>query len=125
MVEYSSNIKAEAHIPELLHKATQTLIDQGGVFPIGGIRARAIELTEYYVADGEEDYAFVHTNLKIAVGRDEATKKKVCDELFEMLKTHFAELFSNRYLALSLELTELNDKPEYRYNNIHARFKKS
>ncbi len=123
IVEYSTNIKADANIPELLRKATQTLIDQGGVFPIGGIRARAIELTEYYVADGEEDYAFVHTNLKIAAGRDAATLKKTGDELFEMIKAHFAEMFSKRYLALSLEITELNPGFEYRHNNIHARFK--
>jgi len=125
IIEYTDNIKAEADIPGLLKKANETLLNQGGVFPIGGIRSRAIELVDYRMADGdpEADYAFVHAILKIGVGRDEATRKKVCDELFEMMKSHFAVLFARRYLALSMELIEFNEGGSYKHNNVHARFK--
>ena len=44
IVEYTANLKAEADIPALLEKANDVLIEQDGVFPIGGIRSRAIEL---------------------------------------------------------------------------------
>jgi 5-carboxymethyl-2-hydroxymuconate isomerase len=125
IVEYTSNIKAEARIPQLLAKVNAILIAQGGVFPTGGIRSRAMELQDYCVADGEADYAFVHCNLKIGAGRTEVQKKKVCDELFEAIKDHFAELFSKRYLALSLELNEFSESGTYKQNNIHARFKKA
>jgi 5-carboxymethyl-2-hydroxymuconate isomerase len=125
VVEYTSNIKAEARIPQLLAKANQILIAQGGVFPIGGIRSRAIELHDYSIADGEADYAFVHCNLKIGSGRTEEQKKKVCDELFSAIQEHFADLFAKRYLALSLELNEFSESGTYKHNNIHARFKKA
>ncbi len=126
IVEYTDNLKAEGDIPGLLKKANQTLLNQGGVFPIGGIRSRAIELSDYVMADDNDDadYAFVHAILKIGAGRDEATKKKVCDDLFEMMKRHFAALFAKRYLALSLELVEFNEGGSYKHNNVHARFKK-
>jgi 5-carboxymethyl-2-hydroxymuconate isomerase len=126
IVEYTDNLKADGDIPGLLKKANQTLLNQGGVFPIGGIRSRAIELSDYVMADDDDkaDYAFVHAILKIAAGRDEATKKKVCDDLFEMMKHHFAELFAQRYLALSMELIEFNEGGSYKHNNVHARFKK-
>jgi 5-carboxymethyl-2-hydroxymuconate isomerase len=124
-IEYTSNIKAEAHIPQLLAKANEILMAQGGVFPTGGIRSRAVELEDYCIADGQADYAFVHCNLKIGGGRSEADKKKVCDQLFDALKEHFAELFSKRYLALSLELNEFSESGTYKHNNIHARFQKS
>jgi 5-carboxymethyl-2-hydroxymuconate isomerase len=122
IVEYTSNIKAEAQIPELLAKANEILIAQRGLFPIGGIRSRAIELHDYCIADGLADYAFVHCNLKIGGGRTEAQKKKVCDELFAAIQTHFAALFSKRYLALSLELNEFSETVTYKHNNIHRRF---
>jgi 5-carboxymethyl-2-hydroxymuconate isomerase len=125
IVEYTSNIKTESSIPQLLSKVNEILIAQGGVFPTGGIRSRAIELHEYCIADGRPDYAFVHCNLKIGAGRTEAEKKKVCDQLFEAIKDHFAEMFSKRYLALSLELNEFSESGTYKHNNIHARFKKS
>ena len=46
IVEYTRNIAAEADIPALLRKANETLIAQANVFPIGGIRSRAIELAD-------------------------------------------------------------------------------
>ncbi len=122
--EYTANIKAQANMPALLLKSNQTLIAQG-VFPTGGIRSRAIELTDYCMADGQADYAFVHATLKIGAGRTAEAKKKTCDELFDVIKVHFAELFAQRYLALSMELYEFDEGGTYKHNNVHARFKKN
>jgi 5-carboxymethyl-2-hydroxymuconate isomerase len=123
-VEYTDNLRAEGDIPALLPKINRILIEQGSAFPIGGIRSRAIELKDYCMADGAADYAFVHVTLKIGAGRDEAVKKKACDALFEMIKQHFADLYSRRYLALSMELAEFNEAGTWKHNNVHARFKK-
>lgn len=75
VVEYTANIRDDARIPALLRTINATLIAQGGVFPTGGIRSRAIELHDYCVADGTEDDAFVHVTLKIGSGRTDAQKK--------------------------------------------------
>ncbi|AZU61580.1 5-carboxymethyl-2-hydroxymuconate Delta-isomerase [Neobacillus mesonae] len=124
IVEYTDNIKNKARIPELLEKINGVLISKSPLFPTGGIRSRAIELHDYRVADGKEDDAFVHITLKIGAGRSVEDKKAVCDALFEMTKDHFAELFSKRYLALSMELFEFNEAGTYKHNNIHQRYKK-
>jgi 5-carboxymethyl-2-hydroxymuconate isomerase len=126
ILEYTDNIKAVANIPSLLKKVNETIIGQeGGIFPPGGTRSRAIELKEYRMADGAEDYAFVHVTFKIGTGRTDAQKTKVCDDLFEVMKAHFAPLFATRYLALSMELYEYNERGTYKHNNVHARFKKA
>lgn len=125
VIEYTDNIKTEAAIPALLKKINDTIISQeGGIFPPGGTRSRAIELKDYRMADGEEDYAFVHATFKIGAGRTADQKKKVCDDIFEVIKAHFAELFARRYLALSMELYEYDERGTYKHNNVHARFKK-
>ncbi|KYC62101.1 5-carboxymethyl-2-hydroxymuconate Delta-isomerase [Heyndrickxia coagulans] len=123
IVEYTDNIKQEADISGLLKKVNQVLISMSPVFPIGGIRSRAIPVQEYVIADGEEEYAFVHATLKIGSGRPEEVKKEVCDELFSVMKKHFSELYNKRYLALSLELYEFSEAGTYKYNNIHTKFK--
>jgi len=123
-VEYTENIKADANIPALLQKVNDTIIGQaGGIFPPGGTRSRAILLTDYRMADGTADYAFVHATFKIGAGRTDAQKKQVCDDLFEVMKSHFAALFATRYLALSMELYEYDERGTYKHNNVHARFK--
>lgn len=124
ILEYTNNVKAQADLPALLKKVNDIIIGQdGGIFPPGGTRSRAIELTDYRMADGAEDYAFVHVTLKMGAGRTDAQKRKVCDDLFEMMKTHFAALFASRYMALSMELYEYDERGTYKHNNVHARFK--
>lgn len=122
-VEYTDNIKNEANIALLFEEVHKVLISRDSVFPIGGIRSRAIELKDYRVADGAEDDAFVHAVLKIGAGRSAEVKKEACDALFTVLKNHFSELMSKRYLALSMELVEFSEAGTYKQNNIHARFK--
>jgi 5-carboxymethyl-2-hydroxymuconate isomerase len=123
IVEYTSNIAAEADIPGLLRKANETLIAQGGTFPIGGIRSRAIRIDDWCMADGADDYAFVHATLKIGAGREPAVRKRACDALFEMMNTHFADLYARRYLALSMELQEFDEAGTWKHNNVHAKFR--
>lgn len=123
--EYTDNLHADGNIPALLKKANQVLIDQGGVFPIGGIRSRAIRLTDYCVADGTVDDAFVHATLKIGAGRSEEQKKKAGDELFQMISEHFAAIYQQRTLALSMEIVEFSEAGTWKQNNIHARYKKA
>lgn len=123
--EYTDNLKAEGDIPGLLRKTNQVVLAQGGVFPTGGIRARAICLTDYCVADGAADDAFVHLTFKMGAGRTPEEKQKVGDELFAMLKDHFAELFARRGLALSMEIVEFSEAGTWKHNNIHARYRKA
>lgn len=124
IVEYTDNLKTDGHIPELLQKINDVLISRSDIFPIGGIRSRAIELHDYRVADGTGDDAFVHVALKIGAGRKEEDKQAVCEALFDVIKAHFADLFAKRYLALSMELIEFNEGGTYKLNNIHGRYKK-
>ncbi len=122
IVEYTDNIKYDAEMPALLNKLNSVLVSKPDVFPIGGIRSRAIELHDYVVADGQEDDSFVHITLKIGGGRTEKQKRETLDELFEVAKNHFQTLFEKRYLALSLEWSEFTNKT-YKHNNIHSRYK--
>ena len=124
IVEYTDNIKNEANIAKLFEEIHNVLIARDTIFPIGGIRSRAIEVHDYRIADGAEDDAFVHAVLKIGTGRSAEIKKDVGDALFEVMKEHFSLLMSTRYLALSMELIELSEASSYKQNNIHSRFKK-
>ena len=122
-LEYTANLRATANVPSLLKKVNNALIAQDGAYPIGGIRSRAIELVDYCMADGEADYSFVHATLKIGSGRSEEVKQKTCREVFEVIKMHFASIYAQRYLALSMEFHEFDEGGTYKQNNVHARFK--
>lgn len=123
IVEYTDNLP-EPRIPELLRALNGVLLARADVYPAGGIRARAVRLTEYVVADGMHDDAFVHVTLKIGSGRSEEVKRETGAALFEVLEAHFAADFDARYLALSLEITEFSEAGTFKHNNIHARYRR-
>ena len=50
---------------------------------------------------------------------------RVGDALFETIKTHFADLYARRYLALSLEVAEFDEAGTWKHNNVHQRFRKA
>ena len=123
IVEYSDNLAEEGDIPGLLRKIAAKLCDSGGVFPTGGVRVRAYPAHEYVIADGKDDYAYVHTVVKLAAGRPADFKKRFFGELFDIIKAHFAEFAERRYLALSMYVEEVDETGSYKHNNIHRKFK--
>ncbi|MFT0531559.1 5-carboxymethyl-2-hydroxymuconate Delta-isomerase [Castellaniella hirudinis] len=122
--EYSANLAQDGDIAGLLRKANHVLIGTG-LFPVGGIRSRALRLDEFCVADGDHDDAFVHATVKIGAGRSPQAVKDTAQALFEMMQQHFAALFQQRYLALSLELSEFPEAGTLKHNNIHKRYAKN
>lgn len=123
VVEYTANLGDDARIAELLSTINRTLRNQGEVFPVGGIRSRAVRVTEYAIADEAADYAFVHGVLTIGTGRSEEVKKRAGDAVFAAIKEHYRDVQSRRYLALSFELTEFTEAGTWKANNLHERFR--
>ena len=126
-LEYSANLADAESISRLCNTLAQCLAEQRDneqrVFPLGGIRVRALRCEHYCIADGRANAAFIHANLKIAAGRSDATKKATGDALFALIKQHFANEFEQSGLALSLEINEFSEAGTWKHNNLHARLK--
>ena len=120
--ECTENIREEAKLPELFAKVNEALAGTG-IFPLGGIRSRAIWLDTWQMADGKHDYAFVHMTLKIGAGRSLEDRQKTGEMLFDLIKAHFVDLTAKRLLALSFTMEELDPVLNYKQNNVHALFK--
>ncbi len=129
-LEYSANLKPAARMGELCGKLAQCLAayrtpDGKNVYPLGGIRVRALACEDYAIADGRPDTAFVHANLRMGAGRSEATRQATGDALFAIIKEHFDELFQQTGLALSMEINEFSEAGTWKHNNLHARLRAS
>ena len=126
-LEYSANLADEASIGQLCTSLAGCLAAQRDndqrVFPLGGIRVRALRCDQYSIADGRPDAAFLHASLKIGAGRSDAAKKATGDALFALIKEHFATEFEQHGLALSLEINEFSEAGTWKHNNLHARLK--
>ena len=120
LIEYSANLRDSVAFPEFLLTLREAAL-KTGVFPLGGIRTRAAARAHYRIADGDPAYAFVHVVLRIAAGRDAATRERAGQHVFDALAATLAPAMETRGLALSFELQEITPAWSARLNNIHER----
>ena len=94
-----------------------------GIFPLGGIRVRAIRCEHYAIADGNPDLGFLDMVLRLGEGRDLATRKKAGEHIFKALSSHLDPVFAQSKFALSFDM-QINDKEtSWKRNNIHEALK--
>lgn len=131
VILYTPNIEAETDVSALCRTLADTMLAQRDeadkpVFPIGGTRVLAYPAAHYAVADGQADYAFVYLNLRMAAGRSEAVKKKAGDDLLNTVRAHFAPLFDQRHIGITLQIDESPGQVyDGKHSNLHPLFNKT
>jgi 5-carboxymethyl-2-hydroxymuconate isomerase len=94
-----------------------------GIFPLGGIRVRAIKCEHYAIADGRKNFGFLDMVLRLGEGRDLATRQKAGEHIFKALSAYLDPVFANGRFALSFDM-QINDKEtSWKRNNIHESLK--
>lgn len=117
-IEYSPNIESIVDMDELVETVRETAASTG-VFPIGGIRVRAVRCEHYAIGDGRDGLAFIDVLLRIGDGRDLETRKRAGQAIFDALSSHLDPVFATTPLALSLDI-QINDKAtSWKRNTIH------
>ena len=121
-IEYSANLDGRvdmAVVVEIVRKAAV----ETGIFPLGGIRVRAIRCEHFGIADGKPTYGFLDMLLRLGEGRNLATRKKAGEHIFKALSAHLDPVFAQSKFALSFDM-QINDKEtSWKRNNIHDALK--
>jgi 5-carboxymethyl-2-hydroxymuconate isomerase len=117
-LEYSDNI--EVDVQPLLARLHEEVVATGAI-NLKGIKSRAIKHTQYRIADGDPDYAFVHVGLLIREGRPIEVQKEATQRVIKVLKETFGHLFKKRKLSLTVDLKEMRDGISLTEHNIPAK----
>ena len=117
-LEYSDNI--EVDVQPLLARLHEEVVATGAI-NLKGIKSRAIKHTQYRIADGDPDYAFVHVGLLIREGRPIEVQKEATQRVMKVLKETFGHLFEKRKLSLTVDLKEMRDGIALTEHNIPAK----
>src|SRR3989442_4570025 len=121
-IEYSANLDARVDMERLVEVVRKAAAETG-IFPLGGIRVRAIRCEHYAIADGRTDSGFLDMVLRLGEGRDLATRKKAGEHIFRALSACLDPVFAGSKFALSFDM-QINDKDtSWKRNNIHDALK--
>jgi 5-carboxymethyl-2-hydroxymuconate isomerase len=119
-LEYSDNLAFD--VQPLLARLHAELVATGAV-NLKGLKSRAVCHSQYRIADGDPDYAFVHVNLLIREGRSLEIQKEAAQRVMEVLKDTFGYRFENSYLSISVDIKEMRDGIAQTLHNIPVRDK--
>ena len=121
-IEYSANLEPCVDMRAVVEVVRKAAVETG-IFPLGGIRVRAIRCEHSAVADGREHFGFLDMVLRLGEGRDLATRKKAGEHIFRALSDHLDPIFAGSKFALSFDM-QINDKEmSWKRNNIHEALK--
>ena len=121
-IEYSANLDKRADIAAVVELVLKAAVETG-IFPIGGIRVRAVRCEHFAIADGNSQHGFLSMLLRLGEGRDLAARKKAGEHIFKALSAHLDPVFASSKFALSFDM-QINDKEtSWNRNNIHDALK--
>jgi 5-carboxymethyl-2-hydroxymuconate isomerase len=123
ILEYSANLDDDLDIPLLFEKLNTTAIATG-VFPIGGIRTRAVRCEHYRIAEGDPENTFVYLTSKVGAGRDLEVLKEAASKVFDTLTEYLQPIYDRRYMSIGYDVQELHPELGFKQNNIHKKFSK-
>jgi 5-carboxymethyl-2-hydroxymuconate isomerase len=122
VILYTPNVESRTDMGALCRRLADTMLtvlDEQGrqVFPTGGARVLAYPAAHYAVADGKGDYAFVYINVRMGAGRSAAVQKDAGDRLMAVVKEHFAPVFAQELIGITLQIDE---SPGQVYDGKHS-----
>ena len=121
-IEYSANLHDRVDMGAVVELVRKEAVATG-IFPLGGIRVRAVRCEHYAIADARQDYGFLDMVLRIGEGRDLPTRKEAGEHVFQALSRHLDPVFASSKFALSFDM-QINDKDtSWKRNNIHDALK--
>ena len=121
-IEYSANLDARIDMAKVVEVVRKAAVETG-IFPLGGIRVRAVRCEHYAIADGSPQLGFLDVVLRLGEGRDLATRKRAGEHIFKALSPFLDPVFAQSKFALSFDM-QINDKEtSWKRNNIHDALK--
>jgi 5-carboxymethyl-2-hydroxymuconate isomerase len=120
-IQHSTNLTTE-RMQNLCEELLAVLVGTK-LYPVGGIRVRAIPCPAGAFADCHPNNAFADLVFRIGAGRSEADKKMTGELLMKTAEAHFAIELASPHFALSLEIIEIDPVFSWKTNSIHPRLK--
>jgi 5-carboxymethyl-2-hydroxymuconate isomerase len=116
VIENSSNLRRQLNLPKFVEAMRQAALATG-MFPSGGMRTRAYE-SEPYCSARPPDNTFVHLSICVGHGRDHATRRQACEEIFAAACEQLREVHARAPLGISVEMQERDPDPALMQGNI-------
>ena len=123
ILQYSCELEKKYDFQDLANNLRKVMVETT-LFPVGGIRVRALPTQINSIADGDSLNVYVDLVLRMGSGRTLSDKLNIGKDLMKFLEFYFKNEIKEEYFALSLEIIDINPSLSWKLNTIHSRLKK-
>ena len=116
-IEYSANLESLIDMKnfcDLIRKAGL----ETKVFPMAGIRVRALKCEHFSIADNDPNNGFIDISIRLREGRDLEIRKMATNHIFEIVENYLKPIMENHPLALSMEMRNIDAELSPKTNSI-------
>ncbi|MEM7798917.1 MAG: hypothetical protein AAF633_07005 [Chloroflexota bacterium] len=104
ILEYSDNVEFDH---KAFFEALHASLVETGAINLKGLKSRAVKRSEYYIADGNRDYKFVHLLLVLREGRSREVREDIAQRMMAQLEATFGHYRQSGHISLSNDMQEL------------------
>ena len=123
-LEYSGGLDGVVDIGGLCDAMRQAMIETG-VFPLAGVRVRALRCDFWSIADGDPAHDFVDMSLRLRAGRPLDVRQAAAAHVFAAAEAFLKPVLQSRSLALSLELRDMDPELSPKTGTIRDHLKET
>lgn len=116
-IEYSANLESDVDMSGLCEHLRKAGIATG-LFPLAGIRVRALRCDHYAIADGKPEHGFIDISVRLRGGRPLDKRKEATAQIFAAAEDYLADLIASKPVALSLEMRDIDPELSPKLNTI-------
>ncbi len=116
-IEYSSNLEQVINMKDFCNVLRLAGIETK-VFPLAGIRVRAIRCDHYSIADNQPENSFIDISVRLREGRDLSIKKDATNHIFSVAEKYLKSVLDQYPLALSFEMRDIDPELSPKVNSI-------
>lgn len=106
-IDYSQNLEDQLDILGLC-RVLRDAAAATGVFPVAGIRVRAMAATHVVIADGDPRHAYLDISVRLRAGRPLEKRKAAVADLFQAAETFCAPYQARAPFLLSMEMRDID-----------------
>ena len=106
-IDYSANLEARLDIAGLCAVLRDAAVATG-VFPLAGVRVRAIRVDHVVIADGNPDHAFLDISVRLRGGRAAEARARATGAIFAAAESYCGEVMATSSFMLSMEMRDID-----------------
>lgn len=116
-IDYSPNLEARMDMQGLCTTLRDAAMETG-MFPLAGLRIRAVPAKFVVMADGNPDHAYLDLSIRLRAGRDMAAKRDAVTHIFQAAERYCAEVLESSSFMLSCEMRDIDPELSPKVSSI-------